>query len=773
VLDFGVARAVQLDAEGTTKSLTDTAFAGTIPYMAPEQVRGGPVDYRTDIYGAGAVLYEMATGSRVHPGLTGARLLGAILEEPLLSARSLNPRVSPALEAILSKALDKDPALRYQSAREMQVDLERLAAPSKVASAPLPVRRRRRPVVVAALAVAVVAAIGWLLWSRGDPFTGRILVADFEDRAGDPELALVIRDLLTRQLQQSRDLNVLTREHVLDALGRMERRDPDQLDHATALELAEREAVHMVLAGTVHKRGETVLIEVSGIDPVNRKPLFTAMTEYRPDGDLLRQIGSLAGDLRRRLGESSERIAQNTRPLEEVTSGSTDAVRLYSRGAEAARRGDADEARRLLSTALELDPDFAMAHRLMARVYGTSGNAEKQREHLEQAYKLRERLTRREQLHVEASYFNGAGEYEKAVASLTAAISLFPADADSRYELALAYRDAGYSSEAIKLLEDALEASPLTTGAYGEIVLLRARVGDYGRARTTYDEARRRKIGSPKLEWAYGMVLLGEGRIADARSLLEPVTRASGTYGGIARLFLAAADILEGKLHAASRQLESDLLSDSTEANDLAQLARHDLLARVLLLRGLRADARRQLDIVLSKSLTPGTHAWQAAGTLLVALGDLSRAQTLSKQSVQEAAAGRFAQSSFHSLRGEIALAEGRTAEAVTAFSAAALQYPRALTTRARARALAAQGDHARARAEWKQVIAAKGELLREHFALEWVMAHLELARSSRALGDLNAARAEYDAFLTMWKGGDDLPVLQAAAAERRALSSQ
>ena len=142
VLDFGVARAVQLEAEGTTKSLTDTAFAGTIPYMAPEQVRGGPVDFRTDIYAAGAVLYEMATGSRVHPGLTGARLLGAILEEPLLSARSLNPRVSPALEAILSKALDKDPALRYQSARELQVDLERLAAPAKALSAPPPAWRR-------------------------------------------------------------------------------------------------------------------------------------------------------------------------------------------------------------------------------------------------------------------------------------------------------------------------------------------------------------------------------------------------------------------------------------------------------------------------------------------------------------------------------------------------------------------------------------------------------------------------------------------------------
>jgi eukaryotic-like serine/threonine-protein kinase len=96
VLDFGIAQAVQLGSDETTHSFTSTAFAGTLPYMAPEQVRGGQIDHRTDIYGAGAVLYEMATGSRVFPGLTGTRLLGAVIEDTPIPASLRRRGRSPA-----------------------------------------------------------------------------------------------------------------------------------------------------------------------------------------------------------------------------------------------------------------------------------------------------------------------------------------------------------------------------------------------------------------------------------------------------------------------------------------------------------------------------------------------------------------------------------------------------------------------------------------------------------------------------------------------------
>lgn len=132
VLDFGLAKLIQpVSDAASTQSAGDTRGApGTLPYMAPEQLRGGAVDARTDIHAAGAVLYEMSSGRRPFCEHTAPRLIDAILHQPPVAPRALNPRVSPRLEELILKCLDKDPERRYQSAKELRVDLERLIAPA-------------------------------------------------------------------------------------------------------------------------------------------------------------------------------------------------------------------------------------------------------------------------------------------------------------------------------------------------------------------------------------------------------------------------------------------------------------------------------------------------------------------------------------------------------------------------------------------------------------------------------------------------------------------
>ena len=139
ILDFGLARlAPQSEAAQGHTTATETgagAVLGSPPYMAPEQLLGKSPDARSDLYSAGAVLYELATGRRPFGSLSGVALTDAILHDPPPTPRSLSDSVSPALESVILKALDKDPDLRYQTAKELLVDLERVGRSSPVTSA--------------------------------------------------------------------------------------------------------------------------------------------------------------------------------------------------------------------------------------------------------------------------------------------------------------------------------------------------------------------------------------------------------------------------------------------------------------------------------------------------------------------------------------------------------------------------------------------------------------------------------------------------------------
>jgi serine/threonine protein kinase/tetratricopeptide (TPR) repeat protein len=128
ILDFGLARLmVPGDQDATRTSLEAHPEAGTLPYMSPEQLQGEPADERSDIYAAGAVLYEMATGQRLFPGKHGTGLIDAILHQSARLPCELNSHVSAGMQSIIQKALDKESEHRYQSAKELQVDLERLS----------------------------------------------------------------------------------------------------------------------------------------------------------------------------------------------------------------------------------------------------------------------------------------------------------------------------------------------------------------------------------------------------------------------------------------------------------------------------------------------------------------------------------------------------------------------------------------------------------------------------------------------------------------------
>src|SRR5271155_4194714 len=175
ILDFGLAYMLKTEIEVTDGSTLSESYsdAGTLPYMAPEQVKGQKPDARADLWSAGAVLYEMSTGKRLFGELVRGPLIAAILESAPVPPREVNPKISEGLERVILRALQKDPKERYQSAGDLRIDLGNLAtgtAPIYPKQAPAQNWRRWLPSTIAAAVVFVIVSAGvWWMRHRAQP----------------------------------------------------------------------------------------------------------------------------------------------------------------------------------------------------------------------------------------------------------------------------------------------------------------------------------------------------------------------------------------------------------------------------------------------------------------------------------------------------------------------------------------------------------------------------------------------------------------------------
>jgi TolB-like protein len=267
ILDFGLAVLVQPDCEAdTTHSLEAATVAGTLPYMSPEQLRGLPPDTRSDVYAAGAVLYEMATGRRPFPQSQHAELIGAILHEPPMLPRTRNRGLSAGLERVVMKALDKEPLHRYQSARELLIAIE--GAGGVWSGARL--RWREATAIAAAAIVALAAAldVGGIrdrLWRGAPPAretstsNGRlrarraVAVLGFQNLSGRPDaawLSMALSEMLTTELAAGEQLRTIPGENISQMKINLALADADSYGKTTLAKIRDNLGTDHVVVGS-------------------------------------------------------------------------------------------------------------------------------------------------------------------------------------------------------------------------------------------------------------------------------------------------------------------------------------------------------------------------------------------------------------------------------------------------------------------------------------------------------------------------------------------
>src|SRR5881296_1087723 len=386
VLDFGLAKVVPVlsnagEAEATAPStvtveehLTSPGTAmGTIAYMSPEQVRARELDARTDLFSFGAVLYEMATGTLPFRGESSGVIFNAILERLPVSPIRINPDISPKLEEIINKCLEKDRNLRYQHASEIRTDLQRLKRDTESARLPAAANAgaithlgmRWRVVIPVALAIVVLVVSGYFYLHRSPKLTERdtVVLADFANATGDPVFDGTLRHGLSAQLEQSPFLNLLSDQRIAQTLSLMAQPKDARLTHELAGEVCQRTASAAVLDGSIAQIGTQYLVTLKAVNCSNGESLASTEAQASDKNHVLDALGKVASEIRSKLGESLASVQKYDAPAENVTTASLEALKAYSLGYQAmVVKSDPPAAVSLFQRAISLDPNFAMAY---------------------------------------------------------------------------------------------------------------------------------------------------------------------------------------------------------------------------------------------------------------------------------------------------------------------------------------------------------------------------------------------------------------------------
>ncbi len=455
VMDFGIARSIE------SGGMTQTGMlVGTPEYMSPEQVMGEHVDVRSDLFTLGVILYELLTGSTPYKSDTAQSAMfkrTRELPKPPIEVDSAIPKL---LSDITVKCLQIDPALRYQSAREILADLEAWRGGATRSDASVVARRPRdvspalkKWIPVGAAALLVLLAAGWVL--RGRLFSSSssqpasptsavsLAVLPFRNASGDQALDWLgssVAETLSTDVGQSSHLRVVSSERVSQIIGDLRLAADTSFDPPTIQRLAELSNADNLVWGHYARFGDQIRIDATIQDLKHDRT--ASLTESATESNILTAIDHLAGDIRANLALSKSFVKELQGQSFKPSTSSVPALRDYDQGLQLERRGNYLDAIKQFEASTQEDSNFALAYSELGRTYAVLGQDSDAEQASRKAVEIGDQLPTQEKYLIQASHFQILRDYPKAIEAYENLAKVAPDDTDVLFSLGMLYENS-------------------------------------------------------------------------------------------------------------------------------------------------------------------------------------------------------------------------------------------------------------------------------------------------------------------------------------------
>ena len=826
VIDFGIAKATDKWAVENTLLTGFGQIVGTPEYASPEQAdtMTGTIDELSDVYSLGVLLYELMIGAvPFEPAtLRGgglAEMLRIIREEeapPLprkltslgaaaygIAVRrrtdplSLRRLVNGDLNAIAMKSLEKSRSRRYASVSDLAADIQRHLEDRPVLAAPPGIihrtrkflRRRRMAVLATAAAAALLLLSGVTVWSLTREPAARpklteqdtIVLAEFDNRTGDPVFDDTLRQGLSTELLQSPYLTLISDRKIQQTLKLMGQPGGARLTPEIAQQVCERTGSAAVLDGSIARVGSQYVLglRATGCHSGNLLDQQQAVAAKREE--VLNALSEMSRKFRTRAGESLATVEKHSMPLSEATTPSFEALKAFSTATRLAfSSGSYERSNPLLRRAIEIDPNFALAYAHLGFNHGAT-DPKRSAEYATKAWLLRDRVSGRERFYIDFIYDRQVtGNLEKAYKTLELWSQIYPRRgallANAQDLLGgISTHGTGRFERAIEAALDGIAADPDLPFPYVNLALAQFYTDRFQEAESTIQRAAARKLQTPwLLMLQYNLAVLKADR--GQMNRIAESARGKRTVGHWIAHAEALALARPGQLGAARRS--------SRRAADLALQEREpDVAATYIAARaawealyGNSAEAAKSALAALA--LSTDRDVEYAAGLALALSGNLTRSEALSRELEKRFPEDTFVKFTYTPVLRALAL-QGRgnytdslerleTARsyelAVNGLNHTTFVLGNLHSAYLRGQAFVAARRNAEAREEFQKILNHRGLVGPDPVG---ALAHLQLGRTYASSGDRIKAKASYEAFLSLWKDADPgIPVLKSAKAE-------